>query len=100
MCARLCACFYVPAEGDPFALCIRIHAALKGYWGRLSGGRNSPKIKSVRLYLLRATSSQASIPEILRLFKDLRRLAGLREQTARANKLFFVLRAGNEVLTF
>jgi hypothetical protein len=50
--------------------------------------------------LLRATSSQASIPEILRLFKDLRRLAGLREQTARANKLFFVLRAGNEVLTF
>jgi hypothetical protein len=50
--------------------------------------------------LLRAISPQSSTPEILRLFKELRRLAGFREQTARANKPFFVLRPGNEVLTF
>lgn len=79
---------------------MRIHAVLKGYWSRWAGGRDSPESKASRFYLLRAILALPPTRKIIRLFKCLRRRVGIREQTVRANKRFFVLRAGNEVLTF
>ena len=87
-----------PAESDPFALCLRIHAILKGYWGRLAGVAIPRKSKA--LYLFFGATFCNGQRQKSYVYSRACRMVVFREQTARANKPFFVLRPGNEVLTF